>query len=259
MLIFLIFVAIGGQFCFAEMDWKTFVLKEYATRQDQAFDLLKNELNTLQYDAVSTVGEFLLAHDREGSLTEHLHRYKMDQYYLTDGTTEYAFHLALTPSIMSLILPNKKTVQLVVPVLCPTCGQEWPSDKKHPAGTQLQPKEIETEKYTSIIVDCSGMNIAPCFFPRIYNEKLQEVYSIDFADSQHVTNGGLVKYTDSRLSDISNKSLIGENPLRIKALAIMGPHRTDIKISMADARRVHGSQSNIRMLRECRVVIISGQ
>ena len=258
-LIFFILIATGGQICLAEMDWKNFVLKESATRQDQAFDLLRNELYSLQYDAASTVGEFLLAHDREGSLTEHFHRYKMDQYYLTDGTTEFGFHLALTPSIMSLILPTTKPVQLVVPVLCPTCGQEWPSDKKHPAGTQLQPKEIETEEYTSIIIDCSGMNITPCFFPRIYNEKLQEVHSIDFADSQHVTNRGLVKYIDSGLSNISNRSLIGESPLRIKAMAIMGPHRTDIKISSADARRVHGSQGNIRLLRECRVVIISGQ
>ena len=238
------------------MDWKTFVLKESATRQEEAFNLLKTELYGLQYDATRTVGDFLLAYDREGPLTERLYRYKMDQYYLTDGTTEFGFHLALTPSIVSLILPDKKPFQLVVPVLCPTCGQEWPSDKKQPAGTQLQPKEIETEKYTSILIDCSRVNLTPCFFPRIYNEKLQEVYSIDFADSQNVTDRGLVQYTDSRLSD---KSLIGNNPLRIKAMATLGPHSTDVKISSADARRVHGSQSNIRLLRECRVVIISGQ
>jgi hypothetical protein len=255
-LMFFIIVATAGHTCFAEMDWMNFVLKESATRQEQAFELLKNELYSLQYDATSTVGEFLLTSDREASLTEHLHRYKMDQYYLTDGTTEFGFHLALKPSIVSLILPGKKPVQLLVPVLCPTCGQEWPADKKHPAGSQLKPKETETEKYTSIMIDCSRLKLAPCFFPRIYNEKFQEVYSIDFADSRHVTDRGLVQYSESGRAD---DPLIGDNPLRIKALETMGPHRTDIKISSSDARRVHGSRSNLELLRECRVVIISGQ
>jgi hypothetical protein len=253
---FFIAIATAGHICFAEMDWENYVLKESATHQEQAFDLLKNELYSLQYDATSTVGEFLLANDRGEPLTEHLHRYKMDQYYLTDGTTEFGFHLALKPSIISLILPEKKSVQLVVPVLCPTCGQEWPADKKHPPGLQLKPKEIETAKYTSIVIDCSRLNVAPCFFPRVYNEKSQEVYSIDFADSHHVIDRGLVQYTESGLSD---NPLFGETPLRIKALATMGPHRTDIKISSPDARRLHGSQSNLELLRECRVVIISGQ
>jgi hypothetical protein len=255
-LAFFIIAATAAKICFAEMDWMSFVLKESATRQEQAFDLLKDELYSLQYDATSTVGEFLLSNDHEVPLTEHLRRYKMDQYYLTDGTTEFAFNLALTPSIMSLILPEKKSVQLVVPVLCPTCGQEWPAEKKQPAGVQLNPKEIETGKYTSIVIDCSGLDLAPCFFPRIYNEKFQEVYSIDFANPSRVAERGLVHFAES---ERSINQLTGENPLRIKALETLGPHRTDIKISSSDAKRVHGSLSNLELLRECRVVIISGQ
>jgi len=238
------------------MDWMNFVLKESASQQDQAFDLLKNELYTLQYDATSTVGEFLQINNREAPLTEYLRRYKMDQYYLTDGTTEFGFNLALTPSIMSLILPGKKPVQLVVPVLCPTCGQEWPADKKYPDGMQLKPKETATGEYTSIIVDCSSLELSPCFFPRIYNEKFQEVYSIDFADSNHAAESGLVKYAESRGSITQ---LTGDNPLKIKALETVGPHRTDIKIPSSAALRIHGSLSNLELLRECRVVIISGQ
>jgi hypothetical protein len=253
---FLTIVATAGQMCFAEMDWGRFVLKESATHQEQAFDLLKNELYSLQYDATSTVGEFLLKTDRQAHLTEHLYRYKMDQYYLTDGTTEFGFNLTLTPSIMSLIIPEKRPVQLVVPVLCPTCGQEWPADKQHPPGIQLSPKEVEKEDYTGIIIDCRGLKLNPCFFPRIFNEKLQEVFSIDFADSRHVIERGLVYYTESEPRD---DPLTGSNPLRIRAIATMGPHRTDIKISLPDSRRIHGSQKNLKLLRECRVAIISGQ
>lgn len=238
------------------MDWMNIVLKESASQQEQAFDLLKTGLYSLQYDATSTVGEFLQTNDREVPLSEYLRRYKMDQYYLTDGTTEFGFNLALTPSIMSLILPGKKPARLVVPMLCPTCGQEWPVDKKYPDGMQLRPKEIETVEYTSIIVDCSSLELSPCFFPRIYNEKFQEVYSIDFADSNHAAESGLVKYA---ASGRSITQLTGENPLRIKALETVGPHRTDIKIPSSDAMRVHGSLSNLELLRECRVVIISGQ
>lgn len=256
LVLFTTLLAVGYQMCLAEMDWENLILREYATDQDHASDLLKEELYSLQYDATMTVGYFISSRDREKELAEYLSGYRMDQYYLTDGTTEFAFYLALTPSILSLILPEKNPVQVVVPALCPTCGQEWPAGKEYPKGLKLQPKEIEKEKYTGIVIDCTELKINPCFFPKVVNENMQEVYSFNFADSLRVADHGLVSYSSSM--DLENE-LIGNNPMRIRALATLGANQTDIKISLADSRRIHGSQNNLRLLRECRVAIISGQ
>lgn len=256
LVLFIIFMAVVNQPCFAEMDWENLILKEYATDQEHASDLLKSELYSLQYDATMTVGDFIRSNDRQTELAEYLSRYQMDQYYLTDGTTEFAFCLALTPSILALILPEKDQVQVVVPTLCPTCGQEWPAGKDYPKGLQLQPKEIEKANYTGLVIDCTELKINPCFFPKVVNETMQEVYSFNFADSRHVIDHGLISYSSQMSFD---SELIGNNPMRIKALATSGANQTDIKISLADSRRIHGSQNNLRLLRECRVVIISGQ
>jgi hypothetical protein len=243
--------------CFAEMDWEQLVLKESAPDQSQAVGLLKTELFTLQYDATKTVGDFIQTYpDREQPLIEQLNGYKTLQFYLTDGTVEYGFHMPLAPSIIALLLPATQPVQLVVPMLCPHCGQDWPAEMPPPEGLQLMPKEIETTDFTGIIIDCRDIQLLPCIFPKVFDEKLQEVYSINFAAPQHAIERGLVTYTKG---DVTNLRRTGDNPLRIKALDIGGDKNTDIVISASDARRIHGSKHNLNLLRECRVVILFGQ
>jgi hypothetical protein len=256
-LISLTLLTILIQPCVAEMDWEHLVLIESATDQTRAVEVLKAGLYNVQYDANMRVGDYVrTASDRQNPLLEHISRYKMDQYYLTDGTVEYGFYLSLTPSILSLLMPATKPVQLVVPMLCPTCNQDWPAGKQPPGGLQLKPKAIEETHYTGIVIDCRGMDITPCLFPRILNEKQQEVFSVDFADQEMVLERGVVIYANSEGS-ITQR--IGNNPLRIRAITVMGDGRTDVKISSREAQRIHGSQNNLTLLRECRVAIISGQ
>jgi hypothetical protein len=243
--------------CFAEMDWEQLMLKESAPDQSQAVSLLKTEFYTLQYDATRTVGNFIQLHpDREQPLIEQLGNYKILQFYLTDGTIEYGFHMPLTLGLITPLLPVTQPVQLVVPMLCPHCGQDWPADMPPPDGLQLTPKETETTEFTGILIDCRGTQLTPCIFPKIFNEKHQEVYSINFAAPQHIVEKGLVIYLKD---DVADHRRIGNNPLRISALDAIGDNQTDIRISASDARRIHGSKHNLNLLRECRVAIIFGQ
>jgi hypothetical protein len=243
--------------CFAEMDWGQLVLKESAPDQSQAVGLLRTELYGLQYDATKTVGDFIQAHaDREQPLIEQLNDYKTLQFYLTDGTVEFGFNMPLAPSLIALLLPATQSVQLVVPMLCPHCGQDWPAEMPPPEGLQLTPKETETTDFTGIVIDCRDTQLMPCLFPKVFDEKLQEVYSINFAAPQHAIERGLITYTKG---DIVNHRRTGDNPLRIKALDTGGDKKTNIIISDSDARRIHGSKNNLNLLRECRVVILFGQ
>jgi len=243
--------------CFAEMDWEHLALIESTPDQTRAVDLLKAGLYNVQYDSKMKVGDYLRkVPEHQNALLDYIPRYKMDQYYLTDGTVEYGFYLSLTPSILSVLLPATKPVQLVVPMLCPTCDQDWPVDKQPPPGLQLKPKALDKTHYTGVIIDCRGLDLIPCLFPKIFNEKLQEVYSVNFVDLETVTERGLVIYANS---DAAARSRTGNNPIRIKGIAVVGDRRTDVKISSPEAQRIHGSQNNLTLLRECRVAIISGQ
>mgnify|MGYP001419266440 CR=1 FL=1 len=245
--------------CFAEMDWAHLVLIESAVDQSQGTDLLKAGLCSVQYDSKRTVGDFLREFpERDAAIADHVARYKLDQYYLTDGTVEYGFHLPLTQSIMSLLIPPKTPLELelIVPMLCPVCDQAWPSGKQPPSGIQLKPKALERTNYTGIIIDCRDINITPCLFPVVCNEKMQEIYSINFADTTSVIERGLVIYAESEASAAPRT---GDNPLKIKAVASSGDLRTDIRIPAAAAQRIHGSQNNLTLLRECRVAVLFGQ
>jgi len=245
------------QVALAEMDWENMIIKVSDRDQAKTAELLREELYTLQYDGNRTVGDFLKVNfDRENRLTGLLFEYRMmSQRYLTDGSIEHVNQLPVSGKIIALLLPETKPVKLTVPMLCPYCGQEWPKDRPIPEGVELIPKQIESTEYTGIIIDCRGFQLSPCLYPKIYNERLEELYSINFAGLQYVIDGGLVLYTTK---DLYNNPRIGYNPLRIQAIGIVGERLTDIKISSFDARRIHGSIKNLKLLKECRVAIIFG-
>lgn len=245
------------QVAFTEMDWEGMVLRGSHAEQVKAADLLQEELYSLQYDEKITVGDFLKGNsDRENRLAALLREQRtMSRRYLTDGGIEYVYHLPLSGKIIASLVPKTKAVQLTVPMLCPCCGQEWPQEKPVPEGMELIPKQIDSTEYTGIIIDCHGLGLNPCIFPKIVNEMEEEVYSINFADPQYVVDGGLVFYTTK---DVYNNPRIGNNPLRIQAVDIVGESLTDIKITALDAQRIHGSMNNINLLKECRVGIIFG-
>lgn len=239
----------------AEMDWENMIIKLSATDEAACVDLLKDELYSLQYDNSKTVSDFIKANsDLESRLRGVLCEYhNVKQNYLTDGSIEYIYQLPVKNKIMSLLLPDAKSVKLVVPMLCPSCDQEWPDDKLVPAGLELAPKQIESTEYTGIVIDCRAFKLNPCLFPNLYNELLEEVYSVNFADFNHVIDRGLMLYTTK---DLYSDSRVGNNPLRIQAIGTVGDKLTDIKISSFDARHIHGSKRNIELLKECRVAII---
>lgn len=241
----------------AEMNWENMTIKATSMAPTDAVELLRRELSNIKYDARISVGDFLNANfDRAYRLNSVLNEHRaVQQNYLTDGGIEYQYQLPLAPKILSLLLPDQTAPRLVVPMLCPCCGQEWPKEKPVPEGVKLIPRETETTEYTGIIIDCRGYSITPCLFPRIINDQNQEVYSVNFADVNALVDNGLVLYSTQ---DLFNHPRVGYNPLRITARGAAGVGSTDIMISSFDARRLHGSKQILSLLEECRVAIIIG-
>ena len=257
-LLFLVFGIIAyGHPCFADADWTRLVVRVSTNEQAKATSLLKEELYDLQYDAQLKLSDVLIKNpESESAIMESLENPKIEQHYLTDGTIEYDYQIPLTGSIIRETMPAARPVQLMVPMLCPTCGQPWPHDKSLPEGLTLIPKDNEFSDFTGIIIDCRGFVLRPCMFPKILNEKLGEVYSSNFTDPQFLVLRGLVAYYDD---EAQAELRIGKNPMIIKATGVTGKVPTDIKISSRDAQGIHSSQNNLNLLRECRVAIIFGQ
>jgi hypothetical protein len=255
MLCSILIIALPG---FAETDWENFSIRVSIAAPADAVSSLKSELMSLQYDAARSVADFLSRDFSRQNRLEELLRENMtvSQQYLTDGSVEFIAQIPLANRIIGLLMPETRSPRLVVPMVCPCCGQDWPPGKPVPAGVELVPKELESVEYTGIIIDCRGLQFIPALFPRIVNEVGEEVFSVDFADAHAVVDNGLIYFTTK---DIFNLGRIGYNPLRIRAMAATGEKSTDIRISSFDARRIHGSKKNLSLLKECRVAVIFGQ
>lgn len=255
-IIFIMVVSVGT--VAADMNWETMTVKTSAQDRSTAADFLEQELYALQYDANRTVEDFLRRHFAlSKKLTDVLHdNLTTQQNYMTDGGIECVCEVRITSDVLSVLIPPAtEPVALVVPMLCPCCGQPWPSGKTVPADHELVPQEIESAQYSGVIIDCRGFPLTPCLFPRIYNDVNEEVFSVRFTDHGHLVQNGLVLYTTQ---EMHGHSRTGDNPLQIKARGVFGNALTDLKISSFDARRIHGSKHNLQLLKECRIAIIIG-
>ncbi|MEO0119303.1 MAG: hypothetical protein ABIK60_02015, partial [candidate division WOR-3 bacterium] len=114
---------------------------------------------------------------------------------------------------------------------------------------------IIKENYTGIIIDCRHLSLKPALFPKIYNEDLKEIYSLNFCDSLSLIDNGLVSYVKT-LDEAYRHKKVGSFPLYISALKIIGKNKCDIVISNKDALTLHSSLNNLKLLEKGRVIIV---
>ncbi len=249
------------------VDWLNLTLKATISLKDDGLlsrsDVGRKFLNLLKdtyYDANQKVGDFLrYDFQKEAQLIPYLQDYRrIDERYLTDGTKEIDYEIPLSQRILGLILPKSESVKLVVPMCCPTCGQIWPQERRIPEGLTLIPKEENiVSNYTSIVIDCRNLGLNPALFPKVKNDRGDDVYSLAFAQSEYVSENGLVLFVKD-IQDIYTNSRVGYNPLRISAIGVGGKNKTDPTISQFDAVKIHGSKNGLELLAKCRIAFVLG-
>lgn len=238
-------------------DDPTAVIDLHSKLESTAKSMIKNIL----FDANQTVEDYLVAN---GKLSRQFDRLNLklkqsDIRYLSDGSTIYQYEVPLTGSIMNLIFPGAGTATPLAILCCPLCGRPWPENLAVPDGVKLIPMESElTPQYTGVLIDTRDITLNPCLFPKIFTDDGKEVYSLNFADSNYVFTKGLVAYVNSYADAYQNERL-GINPLRITALKSTGDNKTDIIISSFNAKSMHSSQHNLRLLENCQVVILTSE
>src|SRR5262249_46739157 len=93
------------------------------------------------------------------------------------------------------------------------------------------------EKYTAVIVDCSGMGLTRAMSPKVFNSGGQEIYPGPAAEGMNmkeVIESGVVTYENS-VENARKHIIAGSNPLILKAKSIDGIIKSDPVIEDSDA------------------------
>ncbi len=264
LLVFLGIIGIG--FGATEMDWTNLSVKISTTVPPSQKNVPKEELfsqflktfKELYFDAHQTVGEYLESHPIVAAKLQNTFFLpkRVGEKYLSDGSLQLQYEIMLQGGILSSIIPKTGGGKPLTVLLCPLCKRPWPKDMPVPPGVHLIPKEEEYPiPYTGVLVDARGLNLNKALFPKIVNEDNQEVYGLGFVLRPYAIQRGIVSYVHSSLEAYKNERL-GTNPLRVVALRVTGKNKTDLVLPNSDAEKLHNSSQNLKLLKECRVVIL---
>jgi hypothetical protein len=125
---------------------------------------------------------------------------------------------------------------------------------------------VPSDSYTGVVIYAADplplhgtdltTTIEPALFPEIYDEQMGDVLTRDQLDAEWVERWGAAAYTDSMdLSPFVER--IGNNPKRVLARRLFGVSPTDVVISSEDARELLVNETNRRLLREGRILIVT--
>ncbi len=113
----------------------------------------------------------------------------------------------------------------------------------------------ETE-FTSIVIDCRGYMILPALKPRIFSENRVSLITFDNIDYQTIKKNGYLTYICDTSGLKALNTLIGDNPFFIPAIGSYGIHNTDIIISNEDIAFLLGNQSNLKLIKEGKIILL---
>ncbi len=160
-----------------------------------------------------------------------------DVRYLSDGAVEIDLQIKIfgTESVASVIKPEQHPDNITP--------------------TKLEPANI-SENYTSVIVDCRGLNVQPAMSPSILDAEGGEVYYGNLpVDPDFVINQGIVSYAAS-ISEAKKNARAGNNPLIVKGTKVQGLFKSDVSISDSDAKKLIGANNTSQFLKSSKVIML---
>ncbi|MBN1127703.1 MAG: hypothetical protein JXA71_01870 [Chitinispirillaceae bacterium] len=127
---------------------------------------------------------------------------------------------------------------------------------EQPVATAFEGKKAKKEtEYTGLIINAKGLSIKPALAPVIIDEEGKAVYGPAYISKEWAVKHGTAGYVKNK-DKTANLERTGKKPADIKALKATGKYLTDVIISTQDAARIRSTPKNLKMLSECRVVLI---
>lgn len=156
--------------------------------------------------------------------------------YMSDGTVEVTVEMDLNKGFAQLVLPKDiKQVEVVKPIVASNVNSEG--------------------FFSGLIVDARGLGVRPAMAPKIMDENQKEVYGSAFVSREFAVQQGMCGYVKDLGAAKANKRVKG-NALFVKGIKSLGPGKSNVVISNADAAKLRSSSKHLSFLRECRVIII---
>ena len=214
------------------------LLAERAALSD-AYRQLTEALNGVKVNAETIVRDYIIESDIIKTKVTGLIQgaQKVDQRYLSDDSVEVDMILKLhgKEGLNGILQPQKNHAP--------------------PPTSELKPEKIET-LWTSVIVDCRGLNVKPAMSPAILAQSGGEVYIGNLKiDPDFVIEEGIVSYSRSLMDARVNKRA-GRKPLIIKAVSGSGTFRTDVIIEDKDGEILLGLQKQFKLLEKAKVIFV---
>ncbi|MBN2619117.1 MAG: hypothetical protein JXR64_12460 [Spirochaetales bacterium] len=99
-------------------------------------------------------------------------------------------------------------------------------------------------------------NLNKVLLPRIFDEDMNLIMDFTMIEPEFIKKWGVLIYGNS-YDENKYLSRIGITPLRIVARGIFGKNNSDIIISNSDADKIIGSEDNLKIISQARILILN--
>jgi len=149
-----------------------------------------------------------------------------------------------------------------------------PKEPPKVAGTPLP----DARAFTGLVIDARKVQANASLFPKIQNEKKEEVYAVGQVNKEDLKKRGMASYAvvsrDAVISKLFPRALVipvsypaqtaaaktprrqGENPLILTSITADGTLQTNLVLSEEDMAKLQQIAEQTNVLKECRVVIV---
>ena len=120
---------------------------------------------------------------------------------------------------------------------------------------QSKVQENSSDQNTGLVVDCRGFKLKTALAPQILDEDGNVVYGSVYVSRDNAIKKGMAGYHKDLKSALKHPR-IGPRPFVFKGLRTSKTGPSDIVISNVDSARIRGSANNLKLLKNCRVIIV---
>ncbi len=228
------------------------VRKAAVTSRRQMLDAIYG----IRIDSTSTVGVFLSEDDQADARVRRLiQNSKLELPEFLDGKGQLVVSESLRGELAKLVFPSTIPFQSGIPPKL-----ELGLDNLA-AMNAMEPTGMVAgaEMYTGLVVDATTLfDVQPALAPVIYGRDGKGVYGAFRVGRTNAVKYGVAAYSTTA-DPIQLRSRVGDHPLVVSALAVVGVGKTDLIISGADAELARMLLKDPAVAAQCRVVIALGK
>ena len=202
-----------------------------------AFRIISKIIKELRINGTTDVGDYATQDPAIMSKIENMVKNAkvVKKEYLTDGTVKIEMEVNLRGGFAQLVLP--KDIKPLDSIALVTMNK------------------ASSPVFTGLVVDAKGLGVRPVMVPRILDENNQEVYGSAFVSREYAVQQGMSGYARN-LKEVLNNQRVADHPLVVKGLKTLGPGRSEIVISNADASKLRSTSESLYFMKKCRVIIV---